>query len=56
MQGPNAYRISKIQLEEFARTVNALMRDGVLTCRAQSPKQVQQMDEVEAAQVVPSLE
>jgi hypothetical protein len=31
MQGPNAYRVSKIQLEEFARTANALMRDGVLT-------------------------
>lgn len=31
MQGPNAYRISETQLEEFVRTANALMRDGVLT-------------------------
>ena len=31
MQGPNAYRISGIQLEEFTRTANALLRDGVLT-------------------------
>lgn len=31
MQGENAYRISRIQLEEFARTANALLRDGVLT-------------------------
>ena len=30
MQGPNAFRISEMQLEEFARTANALMRDGVL--------------------------
>lgn len=30
MQGENAYRISRIQLEEFARTANALLRDGVL--------------------------
>jgi predicted transcriptional regulator len=30
MQGPNAYRISEIQLEEFTRTANALLRDGVL--------------------------
>ena len=29
-QGPNAYRISKIQLEEFIRTANSLMRDGVI--------------------------
>jgi hypothetical protein len=31
MQGSNAYRISEMQLDEFARTANALMRDGVLT-------------------------
>jgi hypothetical protein len=31
MQGPNAVRISEMQLEEFTRTANALMRDGVLT-------------------------
>lgn len=31
MQGANAYRISETQLDEFARTANALMRDGVLT-------------------------
>jgi hypothetical protein len=30
MQGPNAYRISEMQLEEFTRTANSLMRDGVL--------------------------
>ncbi|HEV2594856.1 MAG TPA: hypothetical protein VGU01_06620 [Sphingomicrobium sp.] len=30
MQSANAYRISHMQLEEFARTANALMRDGVL--------------------------
>lgn len=29
-QGPNAYRISEMQLEEFTRTANSLMRDGVL--------------------------
>lgn len=31
MQGRNAYLISEAQLEEFVRTANALMRDGVLT-------------------------
>lgn len=31
LQGSNAFRISEMQLEEFARTANALMRDGVLT-------------------------
>jgi hypothetical protein len=31
MQGANAFRISELQLEEFARTANALMRDGVLS-------------------------
>lgn len=30
MQGPNAFRISEMQMEEFTRTANALMRDGVL--------------------------
>ena len=30
MQGANAYRISQTQLDEFARTANALLRDGVL--------------------------
>lgn len=30
LQGPNAFRISEMQLEEFARTANVLMRDGVL--------------------------
>lgn len=30
MQGPNAYRISGVQFEEFVRTANALMRDEVL--------------------------
>lgn len=36
MQGPEAYRISAMQLEEFARTANALMRDGVLTFCAEA--------------------
>lgn len=36
MQGPNAYRISHMQLEEFARTANALIRDGVLTFEAEA--------------------
>jgi len=36
MQGPNAFRISEMQLEEFARTANALMRDGVLTFEPES--------------------
>lgn len=31
MQGTNAFRISELQLEEFARTANALIRDGVLS-------------------------
>lgn len=30
MQGPNAFKVSELQLEEFARTANSLMRDGVL--------------------------
>jgi Fic family protein len=30
MQGENAYRVSQMQLEEFTRTANALIRDGVL--------------------------
>lgn len=30
MQSANAYRISQTQLEEFTRTANALVRDGVL--------------------------
>lgn len=30
MQGPNAYRLSQLQLDEFARTANLLLRDGVL--------------------------
>lgn len=33
MQSPNARHISETQLEEFARTANALVRDGVLTFR-----------------------
>lgn len=56
MQEPNAYRLSRIQLEEFARTVNALMRDGVLTGRTQSPKHMKPTDDFEAAQIVPSGE
>lgn len=31
MQGTNAYRVSQTQLEEFVRTANALLKDGVLT-------------------------
>jgi CRP-like cAMP-binding protein len=31
MQGPNAFRISQTQLDEFARTTSALIRDSVLT-------------------------
>lgn len=30
MQGTNAYLISRVQLEEFARTANALLKLGVL--------------------------
>lgn len=30
IQGENAYRISQMQLDEFTRTANALMRDGLL--------------------------
>lgn len=30
MQGPNAYKISEVQLEEFVRTANALLREGVI--------------------------
>ena|SRR6476469_979148 len=30
MQGPNAFRLSQIQLEEFARTANELLRQGIL--------------------------
>lgn len=37
MQGANAYRISEIQREEFVRTANALVRDGVLTFTAEAP-------------------
>ena len=36
MQGPNAYRISEIQLDEFTRTANVLLRDGVLTFQAEA--------------------
>lgn len=35
MQGPNALRISEMQLEEFTRTANALIRDGVLTFQSE---------------------
>jgi hypothetical protein len=31
MQGPNAFHISQTQLDEFARTTSALIRDSVLT-------------------------
>ena len=34
MQGPNASLISRFQLEEFVRTANALIRDGVLAIEA----------------------
>ena len=34
MQGKNAYMISRVQLEEFARTANGLIRDGVLKLEA----------------------
>ena len=30
MQGDNAYMVSRVQLEEFTRTANALLRVGVL--------------------------
>lgn len=30
MQGENARRVSRMQLEEFARTANTLLREGVL--------------------------
>jgi hypothetical protein len=30
MQSPNAHRLSAAQLDEFVRTANALIRDGVL--------------------------
>ena len=36
MQGPNAYRISEIQLDELTRTANVLLRDGVLTFQAEA--------------------
>ena len=42
MQGPNAYRISEIQREEFVRTANALVRDGVLSLETEPPKHRQQ--------------
>jgi DNA-binding MarR family transcriptional regulator len=38
MQGDNAYHISEMQLDEFVRTANALMRDRVLTLQPQLPK------------------
>ena len=54
MQGPNAYRISEIQREEFLRTANALMRDGVLAFETESPKHAAQTDVVERQQAVAS--
>ena len=42
MQGPNAYRISEIQREEFVRPANALVRDGVLSLETEPPKHRQQ--------------
>lgn len=33
MQGENALRLSQVQLDEFVRTANALIRDGVLSFR-----------------------
>ena len=30
MQGPNAFKLSRIQLEEFTRTANELLREGVI--------------------------
>jgi len=31
-QGPQTHRLGENQLDEFCRTVNLLMRDGVLSC------------------------
>jgi hypothetical protein len=45
MQGPNAYRISGIQREEFVRTANALMRDGVLVVETDSPTRLPDVGE-----------
>ena len=56
MQGRNAYRISEIQLEEFVRTANALMRDGVLTYQPESPEHLGQTDFVRRQQDVVSRE
>ena len=52
MQGPNAYRVSEIQLEEFTRTANALMRDCVLTLQPQSSRHPKQTNSLEAEQNV----
>lgn len=56
MQAPNAYRISEIQREEFVRTANALMRDGVLTFQPESGKHPARMGRHEGESAVASRE
>lgn len=37
MQSPSAFHISKTQIEEFARSANGLLRDGVLSLQSSGP-------------------
>lgn len=53
-QGPNAYRISKIQRDEFVRTANALMRDGALVFETESPEHLPQADVAKRQQAIAS--
>lgn len=39
MQGPNAYHLSKVQLEEFTKTANELLREGIIVVEGNDPSE-----------------